>query len=442
MKLEQLNPIRINLSHSMKTIFQDRNISYKWACFIAFVICHSIGFCQDPSYCWFYIHGNEDLNSFLSLEARNTTGVNALKIMGIDSFPTNVPINYSIKAIDLSCNRKLGADKEVFKKLASFKDLKYLDMWRCNVDENNSGLQELKTLIYLNISDCRYVSFPMEVLSLNDLETLILGQQSSCMYYTQAHLAVSSNQIQTIPHGISNLKFLKKLILSNLNLHNDSIFIDDCQGLIELNLDFNNLDYIPKPVFNLKTLESLSLKCNNISSIDTSLYLLKNLRTLNLSHNSILSLDSSINSLSNLSELDINNNPIDYIDFDLLLLFDLTELYLPYTIYPVPKTFYDSLTNLVNVNIPLASFTQLNKLFCKASGIERIDAKIYSLDEFPEFYCIPDSLFSLYITIEDECDITRLNRFFCIQFCRDVKTERITLKKGVNEIDCCNNEKK
>jgi internalin A len=101
-------------------------------------------------------------------------------------------------------------------------------------------------------------------------------------------LSIKGNKLQKFPTAVSDVITIEKLDLSenNINSIEDDAF-DRLEDLIELDLSFNELTYLP-----------------------TSIGKLKKLKRLNLSGNKIASLPKEFENLISLEFLDFDNNPI------------------------------------------------------------------------------------------------------------------------------------
>lgn len=152
----------------------------------------------------------------------------------------------------------------------------------------------LENLNYLNFSDNRIgnisdshfkelMAIEKVDLSHNTLNTIPHDtiDHSKCI-----RLDLQGNKLEVFPCAISQIRTLKKLDLANNNI---SKMEDDAfaklGNLVELDLSFNNLTYLPSSIRNLTKLKKLNLSGNNISFLPNELGDLTSLETLDLSGN-------------------------------------------------------------------------------------------------------------------------------------------------------------
>lgn len=101
-------------------------------------------------------------------------------------------------------------------------------------------------------------------------------------------------------------KFLMKLDLSLLLLHNLPVWVSKLTQLTELNLGSNELKNIPEWIGQLTQLKELCINGNELTDIPKSLGQLVQLKSIDLSANNFTQFPSSIRKLTLLEELNLN----------------------------------------------------------------------------------------------------------------------------------------
>ncbi|MCH8904880.1 MAG: leucine-rich repeat domain-containing protein [Bacteroidetes bacterium] len=102
----------------------------------------------------------------------------------------------------------------------------------------------------------------------------------------------------------------------------------DYLSQLELTINNEGLERLPRGVTELKNLEYLSIHTNNFSKFPEEIFQLKGLKTLYIGYNSIDSLPKEIGTLSNLEVLGVNNNQLTDLPDALLNLKKLRAIYI------------------------------------------------------------------------------------------------------------------
>ncbi|XP_039340840.1 leucine-rich repeat-containing protein 7 isoform X11 [Mauremys reevesii] len=98
--------------------------------------------------------------------------------------------------------------------------------------------------------------------------------------------------------------------------------------LEELYLDANQIEDLPKQLFNCQALRKLSIPDNDLSSLPTSIASLVNLKELDISKNGIQDFPETIKCCKCLTIIEASVNPISKLPDGFTQLLNLTQLYL------------------------------------------------------------------------------------------------------------------
>jgi GTPase SAR1 family protein len=107
----------------------------------------------------------------------------------------------------------------------------------------------------LDLKNCSLDKFPEEIFQYTDLKTINLSNDSFCTNDMK-------NKIRTVPRGISKLKNLTKLNISNNNVYEISEEIVKLKSLKHLDLSKNKLIHLSEKIANMPSLQELSLEEN------------------------------------------------------------------------------------------------------------------------------------------------------------------------------------
>jgi Leucine-rich repeat (LRR) protein len=145
------------------------------------------------------------------------------------------------------------------------------------------------------------------------------------------NLNLSNNQIASLPFELKHMVNLKKINLSHnkllyINNNNNDVFSILPSNTRYLFISDNNLDEIPKRIFELHKLEKLDLSCNKIKQLNPQIKNLEKLEYLYLSKNLLSSLPAEIQSLKWLISLNLSENQLINLPQEIKSLGHLQEL--------------------------------------------------------------------------------------------------------------------
>src|ERR1035441_6088588 len=166
-----------------------------------------------------------------------------------------------------------------------------------------------------------------ETLDLNSLGLTVVPEPLSQLPFLRT-LVLSGNQITTIPESITALSNLGKLDLNNNRITTIPDSICGLTKLTTLALQNNRITTIPESISRLAELRTLVLSGNQITTIPESITALSNLRALHLNGNWITTLPDSIGRLTKLTTLGLHRNRIAIIPESISRLSDLKSLVL------------------------------------------------------------------------------------------------------------------
>lgn len=231
-----------------------------------------------------------------------------------------------------------------------FQNIKNIDFINSNsksIDLNGLGLKKLPDL-----SVCRDLQFLWLVGNrLNGSINQEIGARRI------KKLDISANELSDIPHWVTSLEDLEYLNLRSNQIQN--VAANNCFSLFELrvlNLSYNQIDYLPNSVANLRKLERLDLSNNLLRDIPSTICDLTELKVLQLNSNSISRLPDCIGKLTKLSQIEINSNKMESLPDSIGLLKDLEALDLSFNAL---KDLPGSFSNLKELRFLDLSYNQL-----------------------------------------------------------------------------------
>jgi len=202
----------------------------------------------------------------------------------------------------------LNIDNNIKISLENYNNLKNLILTSFDIKELTNNLYYLERL---DLNNCPNITkLPnnlhyLKILNLCNCKNIKL-YDDNYLYKLQELSLSYCNKITQIPN---NLKTLKKLVIDNCY----NIFIlPSFEELLELNLNYTNINYIPHKLINLK---KLNINYNNyIKNLPNDLINLEELYLKYMNISNIFNVDNSIN--LNLKKLFIFNcNNINYITY-------------------------------------------------------------------------------------------------------------------------------
>ncbi|XP_053251653.1 leucine-rich repeat-containing protein 69 [Podarcis raffonei] len=158
------------------------------------------------------------------------------------------------------------------------------------------GLGKMKGLERLSLRDNSLRRLPQDMKALGRLKVLNLG----------------NNNFEEVPEQLKYLKSLQTLHLFRNKITRISpLIFDGLQNLVLLNLNNNQLSYLPPEIQRLEHLECLSLDNNRLQKIPKEFCYLRKLCELHLFNNSITALPEEIKYLRKLKILILARNQIE-----------------------------------------------------------------------------------------------------------------------------------
>ncbi|KAG8133773.1 hypothetical protein E2320_011519, partial [Naja naja] len=149
----------------------------------------------------------------------------------------------------------------------------------------------------------------LERLSLRDNQLFSLSHEMEALSRV---LNLGNNNFEEVPEQLKYLISLQKLYLFGNKISKMSpLIFDELKNLELLNLNKNQLSYLPPEICRLENLECVSLENNKLEKIPKEFCYLQNLHELHLSHNFITSLPEDIKHLKKLKTLILSRNKIE-----------------------------------------------------------------------------------------------------------------------------------
>ncbi|XP_072372030.1 erbin isoform X2 [Scyliorhinus torazame] len=161
------------------------------------------------------------------------------------------------------------------------------------------------------------------------------------------------------------------------------IFISD-KTLEELYLDANQIEELPKQLFNCQSLHKLSMPDNDLTVLPASIANLINLRELDVSKNGIQEFPENIKNCKVLSVVEASVNPISKLPDGFTQLLNLTQLYLNDAFLEFLPANFGRLTKLQILELRENQLKMLPKTMNKLTQLERLDLGSNEFTEVPE----------------------------------------------------------
>ncbi|XP_053104523.1 leucine-rich repeat-containing protein 7 isoform X5 [Hemicordylus capensis] len=154
--------------------------------------------------------------------------------------------------------------------------------------------------------------------------------------------------------------------------------------LEELYLDANQIEELPKQLFNCQALRKLSIPDNDLSSLPTSIASLVNLRELDISKNGIQDFPENIKCCKCLTIIEASVNPISKLPDGFTQLLNLTQLYLNDAFLEFLPANFGRLVKLRILELRENHLKTLPKSMHKLTQLERLDLGNNEFSELPE----------------------------------------------------------
>ncbi|XP_059730485.1 leucine-rich repeat-containing protein 69 isoform X2 [Bos taurus] len=187
------------------------------------------------------------------------------------------------------------AERLLIRALKGGKNTKIVILNGKNITKMPSVLEKLPGLKTLYLQNNQISKVCPEISNLTQLTALNLG----------------NNLLEEVPEEMKYLTSLKKLHLFRNKIHRFASGVcDGLQSLILLNLNNNQLTWIPQEISRLKNLRCLSINHNQLASIPRELCFLENLSELQLNYNQLVCIPKEIKFLKKLRKLLLSRNNI------------------------------------------------------------------------------------------------------------------------------------
>ncbi|XP_074934954.1 erbin isoform X13 [Phalacrocorax aristotelis] len=154
--------------------------------------------------------------------------------------------------------------------------------------------------------------------------------------------------------------------------------------LEELYLDANQIEELPKQLFNCQSLHKLSLPDNDLTTLPASIANLINLRELDVSKNGIQEFPENIKNCKLLTVVEASVNPISKLPDGFSQLLNLTQLYLNDAFLEFLPANFGRLTKLQILELRENQLKILPKTMSRLTQLERLDLGSNEFTEVPE----------------------------------------------------------
>uniref|UniRef100_A0A1A7YZZ3 Leucine rich repeat containing 7 n=1 Tax=Iconisemion striatum TaxID=60296 RepID=A0A1A7YZZ3_9TELE len=154
--------------------------------------------------------------------------------------------------------------------------------------------------------------------------------------------------------------------------------------LEELYLDANQIEELPKQLFNCQALKKLSLPDNDLSNLPTTIASLVNLKELDISKNGIQEFPDNIKCCKGLSVVEASVNPITKLPDGFTQLLNLTQLFLNDAFLEYLPANFGRLSKLRILELRENHLKTMPKSIHRLSQLERLDLGSNEFSEMPE----------------------------------------------------------
>ncbi|XP_064189428.1 leucine-rich repeat-containing protein 7 isoform X5 [Anguilla rostrata] len=154
--------------------------------------------------------------------------------------------------------------------------------------------------------------------------------------------------------------------------------------LEELYLDANQIEELPKQLFNCQALRKLSMPDNDLSSLPTTIASLVNLKELDISKNGIQEFPDNIKCCKCLSVVEASVNPISKLPDGFTQLLNLTQLFLNDAFLEYLPANFGRLSKLRILELRENHLKTMPKSIHRLAQLERLDLGSNEFTELPE----------------------------------------------------------
>ncbi|XP_029905622.1 leucine-rich repeat-containing protein 7 [Myripristis murdjan] len=154
--------------------------------------------------------------------------------------------------------------------------------------------------------------------------------------------------------------------------------------LEELYLDANQIEELPKQLFNCQALKKLSMPDNDLSNLPTTIASLVNLKELDISKNGIQEFPDNIKCCKGLSVVEASVNPIAKLPDGFTQLLNLTQLFLNDAFLEYLPANFGRLSKLRILELRENHLKTMPKSIHRLSQLERLDLGSNEFSELPE----------------------------------------------------------
>ncbi|XP_065096497.1 leucine-rich repeat-containing protein 7 isoform X7 [Paramisgurnus dabryanus] len=154
--------------------------------------------------------------------------------------------------------------------------------------------------------------------------------------------------------------------------------------LEELYLDANQIEELPKQLFNCQALKKLSMPDNDLSNLPTTIASLVNLKELDISKNGIQEFPDNIKCCKCLSVVEASVNPIAKLPDGFTQLLNLTQLFLNDAFLEYLPANFGRLSKLRILELRENHLKTMPKSIHRLSQLERLDLGSNEFSEMPE----------------------------------------------------------
>ncbi|WP_186649098.1 leucine-rich repeat domain-containing protein [Fluviispira vulneris] len=387
--------------------------------------------------------------SALTINGLSTTGGVTGELSELQNFEIQIDSSQIANIEDYNTNFKINSSNdshEMCKKI----NFKF---------QSNSIVSEINNLNLTTATSCQYNIVDIDDKKISEFTVLLnYTFRDWCSYFD------SSNEAFKTARAISQTCDLQKVTKSSLNLYglkiSDLSPITGFVNLRTLNLDNNNISYLPHGIFdklsnlnwlilgnnylrtipkdafrNLSNLETIWLMENRISNLPLGTFdHSPNLSWISLYNNELSYLDPELfKNVTNLQSIELSNNnftffPLNLSHFKELISFEINDNF----IREIPENAFDENTKLVNLGfsgnnikvLPSGIFSKLpNLVFLNVSGNnlnflskglfdQLISLESLNISQNP-LQCLPKDIFKYNTKIENRSEQSTIN--YCVE---------------------------